>query len=119
MAEGAATNIQFEKMSEEEIIINFDYGDCKTKYHFRHNPQRPRKIEFTFNGEKFTREIGEGYKQSFKSDSKIIEIEDPLRVSIEEFVNSVNEGGMPLILMDDILISAKLTDYIISEYDKT
>jgi len=114
LAEGRTTGLKFQERKEDEIVIVFDYGPCKTKYHFRHNPNRPRAVEFTFNGRKVKRRVGENYQQSFECEKIPISINDPLMVSIRRFVDAT-----PLIKDYEILESAKLTDLVLSEYDKT
>jgi hypothetical protein len=119
LVKGKAIEIQFEKKDKEEIIINFNYEACKVKYHFKYNPNRPRKLELIFNGKKFARKVGEDYQQSFEGEGKTIRIEDPLAVSIRKFLGAIERKEPPLIEKNEVLESAKLTELILAEYNKT
>lgn len=120
---GNITNIYFMKKGREEIILRFEYivnqrEKVDVEYSFKHNPHRPGNIEFVFNGQKFYREVGTGYKQSFKSNGRKIEIENPFKISILKFIKSVEGEGNQLIGEEEILESAKITDLILLEYGK-
>jgi len=108
----------------EGIYLSFDYiskggKSCKARYNFRYNPERPRGVEFVFNGNKFVRKVNENYQQSFINKNEEIPIPDPLGESIYRFIESVeNKKKSPLISEEEILDSAKITDAILQRYDK-
>jgi len=117
--DGNAENIRIDK-KEDEIIIEFDYKNenqkCRVKYDFQFKADRPRKVGFSINGKKFLRKIRENYQQSFIFDDKVIDIEDPLKISIRKFIEAVMEKGKPLISVEEILENVRLQDEIIKAY---
>ena len=111
-------------LNDEKVSLSFDYvprdgKKCSVNYRFKHNPQRPREIEFTFNGNKFARKLNKDYQQNFINGEEEIPIPDPLGESIYRFIESAeNKKKSPLISEEEILDSAKITDAVLQKYDK-
>lgn len=112
---GEATNFRFYK-SEEDLRIKFDYknnyGLCKVIYHIKPKQERPRKVNFSINGEKYQRVATDYSKQKITNWKKEFEIEDPLKVSIRSFVDAINGQSQPLILEAEVLENVRLQDII-------
>ncbi len=115
---GKAEKIVLDSRSKKDFKINFEYKNkntsCNVNYIFKFKKERPRKIIFSFNGKKFTRRISEGYRQGFTTEENFFYIEDPLKVSIQKFVNSVMGREKPLISESEILDNIALQDRILS-----
>ena len=117
---GKAKNIRFLEKSNGINIICFDYEAltqiCKVQYEFHYKEERPRSIELTINGRKYTRKIGENYQQSFFSEGERIMIEDPFKISIGKFVQAVQGKGQPLLPADELLENIRLQQDIMQNY---
>jgi hypothetical protein len=118
---GECANVKIIHNSKNKKILTFDYIKKSGEiifvgYEFSYNPSKPRKVEFTFNEKKFTRKVKEEYTQFFETENDTIEIQDPLRLSISQFIQSINKGVLPLISYREILEAAKLQDKIMENY---
>jgi len=115
---GVASNISFSG-NEENIKIKFDYssGDnrCVVEYAFNHKPNRPRNLSFTINGTNFERKLGENYQQFLEHPGGAIKLEDPLKLSIQNFVKSLTEEPSEKVY-SEILENVKLQDYVVGSY---
>lgn len=113
-------NIKFPLALNDELKIDFKYGECKVEYKFRLKKEGPRKFNFSINGVEFDRETEEGSHRNYHAwivyDKGKFEIEDPLKVSIHKFVSAARGEGNPLVGERDILQNVKLQDLIIQEY---
>lgn len=120
MPEGVAREIRFSITEDEEIKVTFLYENrhrsCKVAYHFKYKADRPRKVEFNFDGKPYWREIGENYSQEIVSNGRRWKIEDPLGASIRMFADAIRNGSAPLVGGDEILENIRLQDEIIKEY---
>jgi hypothetical protein len=109
-------NIKFPIAQEDNVKINFNYGTCRVEYNIKIKDERPRKVEFSINGNKFERKIKENYEQELASEKNSVKIKDPLNVSIQKFIEAVKNKGKPLVGESEILQNVKLQDLIIKEY---
>lgn len=120
--QGKISDIYFPIISEERILVNFFYKNikdgCNVKYEFNFKKDRPRKLIFSINNNKFTRVIKKGYSQQLISQNKSIKIGDPLASSIYLFTKSLGEFGNPLIDMKEILEIELIQERISNEYNK-
>ncbi|TSC89683.1 MAG: oxidoreductase domain-containing protein [Parcubacteria group bacterium Gr01-1014_3] len=118
--DGHAEEIKFSKHSPEDIDVYFKYinkkSECDIHYKFTHKVDRPRKVNFTFDGLEFRREIGENYQQRLVTDKAEFDIKDPLKVSIEKFVDAIEGKISPLISKKEIIENMALQDKIIAVY---
>lgn len=119
---GKISDIHFPIISDEKILVNFFYKNikdgCNVKYEFNFKKDRPRKLIFSINDDKFTRFIGKKYSQQLVSNDKHIKIEDPLAGSIYLFTKSLSGFGNPLINMKEILEMESIQERIFNEYNK-
>jgi len=118
--EGKAEEIEFLLKTQEAAKVRFNYytGEktCAVKYSFKFKVDKPRQIFFSLNGETFKREIGQEYKQVFISSKRRFEINDPLRVSIDRFLEASQGSNTPLVNKNEILENIAITGQIISKY---
>lgn len=117
---GKMENISFPSIDDDYIKIKFSYSNQKTKneieYLFKFKKERPSNYSLSFDDKKFIRKIGENYQQKLVSENEEINIDDPLRISINKFVSAIKEEGNPLIEEKEVLESIKLQDEIIKKY---
>ena len=117
--DGKIENIRFGEI-DQGLKILFDYvydgKTCKAEYVFAAKDTRPRRFEFSVNGKKYVREVDEDYKQDLVCGEERIAIEDPLKVSVERFVEAVNGEGKVLTSWDEILKNIELQDFIVGSY---
>jgi hypothetical protein len=120
ISKGNVSNIKFIKNKGDLLRIVFDYGNkkesCFVEYIFKFKKDRPRKISFSINDIVFTRLIGKNYRQSLMYNGKITPIEDPLRISILNFLEAIKKGKGTLFSKTEILKNIKIQEKIISEY---
>lgn len=115
---GKITNLNFLSKKEEETQIKFEYAGTKIEYQFRFNPEKPRKVKFTLNDKEIERKIGKNYSQYLFIAGKEIPIEDPLKISINHFINSILENSVPLISKEEILENILMQGHIIRQHQK-
>lgn len=113
---GIIKDLKFLKKENFEIILEFTYKDCKVRYHIKTNPNRPREIIFKINDEEYQRKIGNNYQQFLFSNGKEIKIEDPLKISIRSFVNSIKNNSEPLVNEKEIIRNLEIQIEIIRNY---
>ena len=120
--EGHAQDIKFTMPNRDEIQTSFTYSnedsECNVDYSFKSKANRPRKVSFSFNDKEFKREIGENYQQMLVSNGKIYKIDDPLKISIRQFMAAIKQTDFPLVSGEEILENIKLQDEIIAAYAK-
>lgn len=120
--QGKASDIKIIKKTQDEIIIQFNYisntQTCSVKYNFKFKVDRPRDIKFSINNREYSREIGENYSQFIVSDGKKKPIEDPLKTSIQMFVDAILNRSTPLISSQEILENASLQQELIYSLSK-
>jgi hypothetical protein len=120
--EGKAGKIKFIDKEDEKMTIEFIYKNknnfCKTRFRLNYKEDRPRAVEFSINGKKFFRKVGENYSQSICYENNEIKIEDPFKISIQKFVEAVRNKDTSRLLISnkEILDNIKLQDEIIKEY---
>ena len=114
---GEATNFRFYK-SKEDIKIKFNYENknniCKVIYCIKPKQERPRKINFSINGQEYRREVTGENKHFIISKHMKLEIEDPLKASIKKFVGAI-KGSKPLISETELFDNIKLQDIILKK----
>jgi len=117
---GELENIRFPIKESEKIVVEFDYVSenkiRKVRYILKFKVDRPRRISFIINDNKFERKVGENYRQGLKFEDRVIDIEDPFKVSIGKFVGAVGGRGEVLIDSEDVLENVRLQDEIIKGY---
>lgn len=97
----------------EKMTITFLYGHsegtCAAAVHLVHAPRQPREFSFGFN-EKIVRRLLElpTYDISFEHNGKTLKIEDPLALSVADFLAAVAENRAPCIAKDHILCNMNL-----------
>lgn len=119
---GQILNINFLEKKEDHIIINFIYSNledsCSVDYEFKYKKDRPRKVFFSINDLNVRRDVKEGYKQYLVINNKEIEIEDPFKDSISNFVKAVKYRDKKLLPVseEEILKNMFIQDEIIKCY---
>jgi hypothetical protein len=118
LPKGIADNISF-LGDEKKIRIKFDYisegKKCAVEYAFNHKSERPRNLSFSINGVNFVRKLGERYKQFLEYSDGTIELEDPLKLSIQFFVKSLTKNNLQETYAE-ILENVRLQDQIVRSY---
>ncbi len=118
--DGKAENVEFLSKSAEDISVRFKYKnserECEVRYDLKLRLKTPGEIIFSLNEESFRREIGPGYKQTFMGNGRSFEIEDPLKISIKRFLESIKGFNTPLVEKKEILENVGLTEQIIAQY---
>ena len=117
---GYAEDIKFIVDEFEKKVISFVYKSrekqIKVLFVFSHKPSRPRAFKFVIDGKIYERIIGQNYNQRLVSKSDSKEIEDPLKLSIRQFVASLNKKGSPIVSKEEILENISLQETIMKEY---
>ncbi|MEK6880938.1 MAG: Gfo/Idh/MocA family oxidoreductase [Nanoarchaeota archaeon] len=99
--------IKFNHVSGEEA--------CAIEYLLKIKETKPTKMGFSINNHQFEREVRENYKQVLIHNRRdVVEIEDPLSVSIRTFVRAIN-GDKPLISKQEVLENARLQDLLMEK----
>ena len=86
------------KVSEHNYSCSFSYGGCKVEFDFQELPGGPKELEFSINGDKFTR-IQEGFADTYRvylKDARTgqkIEAYDPFSVYIKRFLDYCDNGA--------------------------
>lgn len=118
--EGHMEDISFPLKRKDTVRIRFIYGNekqtCDVNYNLRFNPNRPRKVIFSLNGKEFIRRVDKNYRQKFVHAGHGFSIEDPLKVSINRFIDAINSEREPLVGRREILENMLLTEQIIQKY---
>jgi predicted dehydrogenase len=99
--------------------VRFDYSGCSVIYDFIYKKNRPRKLTFTFDGREFSREVYGDYEQRLNYRDNVIEIDDPLRISIRRFVDAVEKNTETLVSEERVLENMRLQNAILSAYEKS
>ncbi|MBU3924235.1 MAG: Gfo/Idh/MocA family oxidoreductase [Nanoarchaeota archaeon] len=115
LGENQLDNLKFIPKKEGGITISFNYGKCEIKYDFGINKQRPRKFYFNINGIQFEKKTSEDYQQKLIFNGNNLDIEDPLTISINLFINACKGLGNSLVIENEILQNIKLQDLIIKK----
>jgi len=117
---GHAERIQLLVHSPEEMDVSFEYCTrdslCAAGYQFKFKVDRPRDVRFSINGVGFERRIEEPYQQKLVTGKTEIDIEDPLKTSIEMFIGAIEGRNSPLITPREIIENVRLQDEIIEVY---
>lgn len=113
-------NIKFMKKEDEIIILKFDYVycnlRCKVKYEIKFKTDRPRKVKFSINNKTFEKNISDNDSFILIFNNKLIKINDPFKVSLKKFINSIKNKDKPLISSQDIMDNLYLQNQILKKY---
>jgi predicted dehydrogenase len=99
--EGAVSNLTATARADE-MTIHFDYtGDgpgCAAEIRLTRQYTQPRDFSFGFNGHIVNRRLElKRYDIYFNYADRSCKIEDPLDLSVKDFISSIREGKAPLI----------------------
>lgn len=111
--------IRFEGVSDTHIAVRGQYGTCEITYEFSPKVKRPRTVEFSINDAHFKRAVDDEYRQWLTMGSRRINIDDPFKISVRKFLDSLRGRGQPLIGLPDVLENVRLQDLIVDAYTKT
>ncbi len=113
---GEIKNLQFARKSPLEYLLTFDYlsplSSCKVTYRARYKESRPRQVSFKINQWIIERVIKDN-EMFFKVGETKLNLPDPFRLSIQNFVNQVTENEPPLLSRDAILKNVELQDCVL------
>jgi hypothetical protein len=122
LGSGEIKNLVFLEKEDEKILLKFDYiygnNSCNVTYNIRYKQDRPRKVYFSINNKEFIREVLENGEQVLIHSGKAIAIEDPFKVSIRKFIESLNGKCSPLVCEREILENLRLQNLICNAYLK-
>ena len=111
LGDGRTENISF-KLSKDQSYLNmsFNYlskfGCCSTGIELKQADIQPRRFGYGFNGKIVDRMIDiTDYEISFKYNDNKIQIEDPLKSSLSNFLSSFINRTSPRIDSEQILIN--------------
>lgn len=112
IGEGTISDLSIDQ-GAGKMDIEFSYAAkeclCKTSLSLVQEAAQPRTFSFGFNGLEALRLIDmAAYDISLCHGEKRIRIEDPLELSVKDFVESVSEGRKPLIGPDHITATTLL-----------
>lgn len=113
---GRVENINFNLISDDRIDGEFDFINNKSihvTYTITYKEEKPTDIAFGFDGNKFKRLIGPNYRQQFAFNDTVFDIEDPLKLSLRDFIKAINNKDKS---QKYILENIKLQDQILTEY---
>jgi hypothetical protein len=117
LGEGKIRNVGFESPGEREMRITFTYGsekgDCDVTLTLASQKTQPREFQFGFNGKIVSRRIDVGnYEISFQYGATQVRIEDPLGLSVRNFIEAVREKADPVVGGSHILNNTVLLKQI-------
>jgi hypothetical protein len=117
LGEGKIRNVGFESQGEREMCITFTYGsekgDCDVTLTLASQKTQPREFQFGFNGKIVSRRIDVGnYEISFQYGATQVRIEDPLGLSVRNFIEAVREKADPVVGGSHILNNTVLLKQI-------
>jgi len=103
--------------SSEEMAIRFTYGTmCDAHISLVRQRQQPRIFAYGFNGRVVSREITmRDYRISFTHGNRHVEITDPLKLSVRDFILAWQNNKKPLINNDHIIWTTMLLHQIYKE----
>lgn len=117
---GTPKNINLVSVVDEHVLINFDYlingKSVFVKYFFDFKVDRPRALSFKINNRKFERLIGANYSQKLITGRSEISIKDPLKKSVEKFINAIKGRTPSLVDEKEMLANLRLREEIIVKY---
>ncbi|MBN1636179.1 MAG: Gfo/Idh/MocA family oxidoreductase [Deltaproteobacteria bacterium] len=101
----------------EEMAIRFKYGTmCDAHISLVRQQQQPRSFAYGFNGRVVSRQIAlRDYRISFTSGNRHVEITDPLKLSVRDFISAWQNNKKPLINNDHIIWTTMLLRQIYNE----
>ena len=115
--DGHLKNLSIDILNKDHMEISFEYNHSKGKTEsvitLIKEKSQPRSFYFGFNDAIVTRIIDTGnYKISFQHGSRILEIPDPLEMSVQDFFFAVNGSHKPTVGRDSILKTQHMLDII-------
>jgi len=105
LGKGEMSRLTIERSPEnDEAMISYDYNGCKVVIELVSKKEQPRDLKFGFNDKIINRKIDiSDYRIYFEYEDDKLLIEDPLKSSIKDFLESLENEKKPLIGSDEIL----------------
>jgi len=106
--------------SGDKIKVSFDYsgkeGICKASILMVRQDSQPRPMTFGFDDKIVKRVVNmEDYSMRLRYGNKVIAIEDPLKMSVEDFIHSYQEKTEPVVGIRHILATTTMLRDIYNE----
>jgi hypothetical protein len=117
---GTVHELRFEQ-GEGSLEISFvyasDYSDCEVSMLLVRETVQPRTFSFGFNGHVAERIIDmKDYRISLACGERQVAIEDPLDLSVKDFVSALESGLHPVIGSDHIISTSLNLKQIYNAY---
>ncbi len=98
---------------QDSLTVRFDYvtdsGRCCAEALLARALRQPRPFAFGFNGALARRIIDmDSYRIAFTCSGRSIEVEDPLRLSVRNFLNACGRAALPVIGREHILETSRM-----------
>ncbi len=114
--EGELSNINID-YRPGRMLIKFNYGTCDSTIELVQTPNQPRPFSYGFNDQVISREIDtRDYSISFRHADKILPIEDPLKLCIEDFIEAIEHNREPLTGKRHILKTSSMLKAIFDRF---
>ena len=120
LGEGVLENLVLAPGSDS-LAVSFDYltsaGRCSAEAHLVRATRQPRPFAFGFNGLTAQRVIDmETYRIAFASEGRRMEIDDPLQLSVNDFLNACRSCDHPLIGPGHILATMRMLQQVYASH---
>jgi hypothetical protein len=107
---------------QTSMMLRFKYtsafSTCSTEIQLVQEDNQPKTFYFAFNGKKASRKVNlPTYAMTLTTENESIEIEDPLNLSVKDFITAVQNLRQPLIGPEHILKTSCLLHDIFSYYE--
>lgn len=113
-------NFKFKIKGEKTIEILFkvkkDNKYYPIKYVFTFKNTHPKKINLSFGEKKISRRVDSDYNQFLLFDDKEIAIEDPLNLSIKDFLDALQSRKTKGLKKDEIFLNVKIYEKIMEKF---
>jgi predicted dehydrogenase len=106
----------------EKISLRFNYRsnthNCKVLIRLESQKQQPRRFQYGFNGKIVNRVVdSNNYDIQFEYQNRNIKIEDPLELSVKDFIAALREQREPVIGKSHIVATTLLLKKIYDQYE--
>ncbi|HVN70829.1 MAG TPA: Gfo/Idh/MocA family oxidoreductase [Desulfomonilia bacterium] len=117
---GKIDGISFRK-GDDSLLIRFVYltehTGCETVIELVREPAQPRTFAYGFNGRVARRQVElETYTLHLTYGDKTLKLEDPLGLSVRDFISAARSGTEPLLGRRHIVKTASMLRQIYAEY---
>ncbi len=118
---GEIGDLNFKSTKEEEMVIQFRYlfgtKDCRVFIELIRKEEQPRMLQFGWNDKVVRRSLNlKNYDIYLNYGNRRLKIEDPLNLSVRDFIKALEQKVEPLVGYSHILCNMSLLKQIYDGY---